>query len=519
MAAAVAAAAATAAAAYLLWRRIRDPNAPAPAFRARLAAYSTSSDSDGAAWLAVLSTAAELPLDSKDFAHAMDTHHPLRAMRAEFHIPKHGASQEQAYMAGNSLGLMPKSAATTVNGELDKWGAVGVGGHFEGELPWASCEDALPPLLADLIGAKDPAVEVAAMNSLTVNLHFLMAAFYRPTEGRAAILYEADAFPSDRYAVQSQVRHHGRDPDEWLIEVAPRKADALFHTDDILSAIDANEDRLALVLLGGVNYLNGQVLDMAAIGAHMHALNARRVARGLPIIPLGLDLAHAVGNVPLHLHEWQVDFASWCSYKYLNSGAGCLSAIFVHEKHATDFAAFPRLAGWWGVPLQTRFKMAHAFDGAAGASCFGVSNVNPLLVACVYSSLKLFKKAGGIEALRRKSFLLTAYLEALLTARGLLTSGASSGGAAIASAKATVRLITPADPTRRGCQLSLRIAPGTARAGPAMTMRALEEALRARGVVGDAREPDVVRLAPVPLYNTFDDVRRVVDALEACLKE
>ena len=276
----------------MLWRRL-DPwrTRPPAQLRARLAAFTAATDTDGHAWLSILSSAAELPLDSDEFAAAVDAAHPLRGLRARFHIPPHGAG-ELAYMAGNSLGLMPRSATDAIKVETDKWAALGVGGHFTGELPWASCEDALPPLLADLVGAKDPALELGAMNSLTVNLHLLMSAFYRPSAGRAAILYEADAFPSDRYAVASQVRHHGRDPATWLIEVQPRPSDGLLHTADILAAIDANAHRLALVLLGGVNYLSGQVLDMAAIASHMSALNARRAAANEPTIPFGLDLAH-----------------------------------------------------------------------------------------------------------------------------------------------------------------------------------------------------------------------------------
>jgi len=557
---ATAAAAAAAAAAYVLWRRARGPIG-LHALRAKLATAFAATDSDGRAWLEVLSSAAALPLDSSGFADALDASEPLRGFRARFHIPPHGVGGQQAYMAGNSLGLMPRDAPTAVQREMDKWASRGVSGHFEGALPWAKCEDALPPLLAELVGAKDATLEVAAMNSLTVNLHLLMAAFYKPTAGRAHIIIEADAFPSDRYAVASQIRHHGLDPDTWLVEVQPRRADGLLHTADILAAIEKHEGTLALVLLGGVNYLSGQVLEMATIARHMCELNARRAAAGAPPIPFGLDLAHAVGNVPLQLHDWGVDFAAWCSYKYLNSGAGCLSALFVHEKHAHDDAVYPRLAGWWGVPLATRFVMAHAFEAAAGASAFGVSNVNPLLVACVHASLSLFRDAGGIAKLRRKSLLLTAYLEALLRSRGLLLSGPAASGAAKADAasgasgasgtsgasgasggkngsssssssssppggsggarrgrpKATLRLLTPAEPSRRGCQLSLRVIPSAAASGPPLTMRALEKAMHAKGVVGDSREPDVMRLAPVPLYNSFGDVRKVVDALEACL--
>ena len=513
---ALAAAAATAtlgAAAYYLYKRYI--NLPPHALKAKLAAFAASTDVDGKAWLDILSTAASLPLDSPAFAGAVDTAAP--SLRAEFHVPPHGAlGDEQAYMAGNSLGLMPKSSSSLVQGVLSNWKRLGVGGHFEGELAWAKCEDTLPPLFAELVGAKDAALEIGAMNSLTVNLHLLMAAFYKPSKGRAAILIEADAFPSDRYAVGSQIRHHGFAVEDEMIEVQPRSSDSLLHTADILGAIDKNAHRLALVLLGGVNYLTGQVLDMPAISAHMYSLNQARKAKGQPPILYGLDLAHAVGNVPLALHDWKVDFAAWCSYKYLNSGAGCLSALFVHSDHAYDDAFFPRLAGWWGVPLKTRFIMAHGYECAAGAPAFGVSNVNPLMVACVLASLRLFEKAGGVSKLRRRSLLLTAYLEALLASRGLLVS-ASAPSSTKKALKATLRLLTPSDPSRRGCQLSLKVTPVAEHSGPPLTMKALEKALHEKGVVVDSREPDVIRAAPTPLYNSFGDVRKVVDALEACL--
>jgi kynureninase len=499
----------------VIWHRRK----VASALQAQISAYTSSDDTDVNAWLAVLSTAAGKPLDSAEFAAAVDAAEPLREFRDEFHIPPDGA-REQAYMAGNSLGLQPKGTATMVGGEMDKWARRGVMGHFEGVLPWATCEDVLSPLFAEMVGAKDADVEVGAMNSLTVNLHLLMAAFYRPTEGRAAILIEAGAFPSDRYAVGSQVKHHGRDPTEWVIEVQPRASDSLLHTEDILRHIDENESRLALVLLGGVNYLTGQVLDMPAIASHMTKLNAARKARGQPAIPFGIDLAHAIGNVPLRLHDWDVDFAAWCTYKYLNSGAGCLAGLFVHEKHATDSDLYPRLSGWWGVPFSKRFAMAHKYEEASGARAFSVSNVNPLMVACVYASLDVYRRAGGVEKTRRKSILLTAYLEALLRERGLLLT---AGSAPVACA--SLRLVTPSEPSRRGAQLSLRVISGAGRAGKSregeaapLTMRALEEALRDRyGVIGDCREPDILRISPAPLYNSFGDVRRVVNALEKCL--
>lgn len=513
--------------AYHLYRRARRTPAPPAALLAALQEYDVSDDED-VAWLSKLETAAGCPLPSAEFASLLDAAMPTH--RGDFHIPLDGAGGEQAYFAGNSLGLQPKGTAALVDGELTKWAKRGVMGHFEGQLAWATCEDVLAAPLAELVGARPDLaeIEVGAMNSLTVNLHLLMAAFYRPTDGRAAILIEAGAFPSDRYAVGSQIAHHGRDPAEWLIEVSPR-SDGLLHTEDIIGTIEANRSRLALVLLGGVNYLTGQVLDMAAIAAHMTRLNDAARASSQPPIPLGLDLAHAIGNVPLALHEWKVDFAAWCTYKYLNAGAGCLAGLFVHQSHATDSATYPRLSGWWGVPFSKRFAMAHGYDEAPGARGFGVSNVNPLMVASVYGSLEVFRKAGGIKRLRRKSILLTGFLEALLVRRGLLAAaadaGVADGGGGVSGVPqaggASLQLVTPRDPSRRGCQLSLRVLPAPARddGKPPLTMRALEEVLRTRYcLVGDAREPDIVRLSPTPLYNTFTDVWRAVAALEDALQ-
>lgn len=513
----VAAAMCAVSAVLALWMR-RKARPPAR-FVAALAEYQSSSDGDapgkGTEWLGTLAAAVGEPIDSVSFAEALDASDLLHHLRDEFSIPEHADGRPQAYFAGNSLGLQPKRAALEVHGEMVKWAARGVNGHFEGSLPWATCEEYLPPLFAELVGSKHAALEVGAMNSLTVNLHMLMAAFYRPSAGRAAIIIEAGAFPSDRYAVGSQIRHHGKDPDEWLIEVQPR-ADSLLHTEDIIAAIEMNKSRLALVLLGGVNFLTGQVLDMPAISAHMVALNAANAKASLPAVPFGLDLAHAIGNVPLHLNEWKVDFAAWCTYKYLNAGAGCLAGLFVHECHAKDGDIYPRLSGWWGVPFSKRFTMAHQFVEAEGAAGFGVSNVNPLMVACVHASLLVFRKAGGVAATRKKAILTTSYLEVLLRSRDLLMTDASQKHAQ----KPMLYLITPTDSKRRGCQLSLRVVAATEAASsgkPPMTMRALEAALQELGVVGDAREPDILRIAPAPLYNSFSDVRRAVDALEMCL--
>ncbi|EOD18433.1 kynureninase [Emiliania huxleyi CCMP1516] len=446
-------------------------------------------------------------LASAACARALDAASTFSA-RSHFAIPPHrpsaasdgggGEAEPSVYLTGHSLGLQPRSAQGAVMCELTKWAERGVAGHFEGELPWASCEEAVVPLLGELVGAADATLEVAAMNSLTVNLHLLMAAFYRPSAGRAGILIEAGAFPSDRYAVASQVRHHGHDPAEWLTEVAPREESGLLSTHDLLAAIDTLQDSLALAIARGVR-----------------RINSSRAARSEPPILLGLDLAHAAGNVPLSLHDWGVDFAAWCTYKYLNAGAGCLGAIFVHSRHAADDGALcpalRRLTGWWGVPHAPgpRFEMRrgrlegpsarrdgapasheplrrrHGFDAAPGAAGFACSNVNPLMPA--------------------------GYLELLLHEEELTVPRAA---AQAQPARCGIRIITPADPRRRGCQLSLRAESGS---GPPGAMRELEAALLSRGVVVDAREPDIVRAAPVPLYNSYEDVRvfvlRLADAL------
>jgi len=462
-----------------------------------------------AEWLDKFAQGAQLPVGSLEFAQAMDAVDPLRACRREFHIPLDKEGEEQVYVTGHSLGLMPRRSEPAVLAELRKWGSSGVGGHFSGELPWAQCEEKLPTLLGELVGAKDSELEICAMNSLTVNLHMLMAAFYRPSSGRAAIILEAGAFPSDRYAVAAQIRHHGFDPDEYMIEVQPR-GDGLLHTDDITGTISANADRLALVLLGGVNYLTGQRLDMPQIAAHVSAINSEASYAGRPPILLGYDLAHAVGNIPLSLHEWGVDFAAWCTYKYLNSGAGCLGAIYVHSRHARSDETYPRLTGWWGVPFNGgRFEMRHGFDSAPGAAGFACSNVNPLMVACMKASLEVFRSVGGVSVTRRKAWLLTGYLEYLLHSRALTTRAASRWAVAIT---------TPSQPSCRGCQLSLRVLAALGSdALPPSSMHRLEQILAERGVVVDAREPDIIRAAPVPLYNSFEDVHRLVSRLEDAL--
>jgi kynureninase len=413
--------------------------------------------------------------------------------RGDFHIPPDEATGgEQAYFAGNSLGLQPKGTAAVVKAELAKWAGRGVMGHFEGLLPWATCEDALAAPLAEIIGVPPElaSLEVGAMNSLTVNLHLLMCAFYRPSEGRAAILIEAGAFPSDRYAVGSQIRHHGRDPAQWLIEVHPRASDGLLHTEDIISAIEANAGRLALVLLGGVNYLTGQVLDMAALSAHMHARNLAARADGRPIIPFGLDLAHAVGNVPLLLHEWQVDFAAWCSYKYLNSSPGGVAGLYVHERHHGPETF--RLAGWWGHDKASRFKMPPEFVPERSAESWQWSNAPVLSMAAQRAALDVFDRAD-LDAYRAKSLEMTDVL------LGLLDHVSAQTGQKI-------KVLTPREPEHRGSQVSVQFVGRD---------RRFFDYLVSRGVYADWREPGTVRMAVAPLYSSYRDLAR----LEALLAE
>jgi kynureninase len=424
-------------------------------------------------------------LDSAEFAAKLDEVDPLREFRSRFAIPQH-EGEDGVYLCGNSLGLMPHKTREVIQGQLDKWCRVGVKGHFEEPLPWARCEEALPALMAEVVGCSPDCVEteVACANSLSVNLHMLMAAFYRPTAERNLIMIEAAAFPSDRYAVTSQIVHHGFDPATSLLEVkSPDTADlmdgGIIPTQTIIDSITANKDRLSLVLFSGLQYLSGQAFDVERVTAHVHTLNAAAPA-GTPPIIIGWDCAHAAGNVEMKLHDWNVDFAAWCSYKYLNSGAGCLSGFFVHERHATEFEKHPRLAGWWGVKFEKRFKMEHQvslrphsatrrshspfvlftrvltpplarrappqMDLTPGAAGFICSNQPPMLVACMMAPLQILQEAGGVRATRRKSVLLTGYLELLLQTRGLTAPADGARG---------VEIVTPSDPTARGCQVSV----------------------------------------------------------------
>ncbi len=410
-------------------------------------------------------------------ATVLDGRDPLQGFRDRFLIPRHDGD-EQAYFCGNSLGLQPRAVRDALLQELDDWAALGVEAHFRGRHPWMPYHAELRDGLATLVGAQPS--EVVAMNSLTANLHLLMVSFYRPTAERPAILIEAGAFPSDRYGVQSQVRFHGFDPDTDVIELAGDEPDGTISMQAIERVLAEHGHRIALVLWPGVQYRTGQAFDLEAITRLAHA-------RGCVV---GFDLAHAAGNLPLALHDSGADFAAWCHYKYVNAGPGAVAGAFVHERHArTDR---PRFAGWWGHDQATRFRMGPEFVPTPGADGWQLSNPPILALAPVRVSLELFAEAG-MDRLRAKSLQLTGYLERRV--REELAD--------------TLQIVTPREPERRGCQLSLRVAGGREHG------RALFEFLESRGVVGDWREPDVIRISPVPLYNRFADVDRFVDETRA----
>ncbi|MBS7563298.1 kynureninase [Mucilaginibacter sp. Bleaf8] len=417
------------------------------------------------------------------FARQLDEKDPLWLFRQLFLIPQH-QGKDAVYLCGNSLGLQPKSSAQHIAGQLKVWQDYAVEGWFEPEQPWLTYHQQLKAPLARIVGALPQ--EVTVMNSLTVNLHLLMVSFYQPTKKRYKILMEAGAFPSDQYAVESQVRYHGFAPDDAIIEIHPRAGESTLHTEDITDAINRNSDVLALVLFSGINYYTGQFFDLKAIAHAGHQAGAY----------VGFDLAHAAGNVPLNLHDWGVDFATWCSYKYMNSGPGGISGIFVHEKHFHD-AELNRFAGWWGYHNDTRFRMTPGFKPEFGAEGWQVSTSPILLMAAHKAALDIFEQAGSIPALRQKSLLLTAYLEFLIQ-----EINAQQGDDLF-------RIITPHNQQGRGCQLSVICKHNG---------KKIFDHLVSRGVIGDWREPDVIRLSPVPLYNSFTDVFEAAQALAEAVK-
>lgn len=428
---------------------------------------------------------AKIPLMSQnpfvfnlEFAREADASDPLASYRKQFLIPQHNG-REVVYFTGNSLGLQPVGAKQALQQELDDWAKYGVEGHFEAKNPWVSYHEWFAGPLSRLVGAKEK--EVVAMNGLTVNVHLLLVSFYRPTKERFKILCEAKAFPSDQYALESQLRWHGYNPDDVLVEVGPRDGEHLTRTEDVLSAIAEHGDQLATVMIGGVNYYSGQVFDMKSIAEAGHKVGAM----------VGFDLAHGVGNIPLQLHDWDVDFAAWCSYKYMNSGPGSVSGIYVHERHATN-PDLPRFAGWWGHDKENRFLMEKGFRPIPGAEAWQTSNAPVFSMAIHRASLEIFEEVG-IAALREKSLKLTSYLEYVIQE----VSGNSGS--------VNFEIITPDDTAWRGCQLSILAHGGG---------RELFDYLTQQGVVADWREPNVIRIAPVPLYNSFEDVYRFGKILE-----
>jgi kynureninase len=413
----------------------------------------------------------------EDFARQLDAEDRLRQFREKFHLPLAKDGKPLIYFAGNSLGLMPKAARKIVEQELDDWAKLAVDAHLEGATPWYSYHETLREPTARLVGAKPS--EVVCMNSLTVNLHLMMATFYQPTKSRNKILMEEPAFPSDTYAIKTQIVHHGFDPKEALVLARPREGEFTVRQDDIEAALETHGEQIALVLLAGVNFFTGQLFDMQKI-------TTAAQKRGCAV---GFDLAHAAGNVPLALHDWNVDFAVWCSYKYLNAGPGAVAGVFVHERHATN-RELPRLAGWFGNDPATRFRLhlEPEFIPVPSADGWQISNPPILSMAPLRASLAIFDEAGGLDPLRTKSIKLTGYLQFLLEAAG----------------HSKLSVITPRETDARGCQLSILVQEHP---------KELFGKLEAADVKCDFREPNVIRTAPTPLYNTFHEVWRFAKIL------
>lgn len=407
-----------------------------------------------------------------------DQSDPLRAYHNRFHFPEPNNGVEPIYFTGNSLGLMPKTAKAYVEQELIDWEKLAVAGHLHAKTPWLPYHEFLTEQMAAIVGAKP--IETVMMNSLTVNLHLLMVSFFKPSEYRRKVVIEKGAFPSDQYAIESQIRCHGGHPRELLIELTPREGEATLRTGDIVEAIEREGESLAMILLGGVNYYTGQAFDMQSITEAGHRVGAK----------VGFDLAHATGNIELKMHDWDVDFAVWCSYKYLNGGPGAVGGAFVHERHAHSFDLC-RLAGWWGHDKETRFLMGPEFKPLVGAEGWQVSNPPILQMAALRASLEIFDEVG-MDTLVEKSRKLTSYLESLIDELG----------------DERISIITPRDENQRGCQLSIRVKNAD---------RSLHERIVERGVYADWREPDVIRVAPVPLYNSFSEVHRFSEILRECL--
>ncbi|MDU8885290.1 kynureninase [Yeosuana sp. MJ-SS3] len=415
-----------------------------------------------------------------DFAEELDQNDELSSYRYQFHIPKDKNGNELIYLCGNSLGLQPKRTKSYINQELEDWANLGVEGHTEAKNPWLPYHEFLTESMAKLVGAKP--IEVVTMNTLTANLHFMMVSFYKPTETRYKILIESDAFPSDKYAVESQLRHHGFDDKEGLILWKPRTGEELLRYEDLETIMEENGHEIALVMIGGVNYYTGQFFDLKRITklGHKHGCL------------VGFDCAHGAGNVELNLHDSEADFAVWCTYKYLNSGPGSIAGVFVHERHAYN-KTLNRFTGWWSHNKEARFNMRQEFDQLPGAEGWQLSNPPILSLAAIRASLDIFNEVG-MEKLNKKLKKLTGYFEFLLKQLG----------------EDTIRIITPSNYEERGCQLSIQVK---------NTDKKLFDKLTESGVISDWREPDVIRCAPVPLYNSYQDVYKMVERLKAILNE
>ncbi len=425
---------------------------------------------------------------SQDYARQLDLQDPLSDMRQEFHIPKQANGDDEIYFCGNSLGLQPKRTQEYLNYELSQWQKLGVKGHFSGDFPWMPYHEFLAKESAKLVGAKTS--EVVCMNSLTANLHFMMASFYQPNKQRHKILIEEHAFPSDHYAVESQIRFHGFDPKESMLLAKPRNGEETLRTEDILTLIEQQGDEIALIMLPGVQYYTGQVLDMKSITAAGHAKGCR----------VGFDLAHAAGNIPMELHDWDVDFAAWCSYKYLNSGPGSVAGCFIHERHHKAELylnnELPRFAGWWGHDKESRFRMENNFLPIESAESWQLSNPPILSLAAIRASLDTVKQAGGIEILREKSIKLTRYL------RDLLNQELGND----------ITILTPEDINASGAQLSIAVDLH------GLDSKTVFDRIEAAGVTCDFRHPNVIRVAPVPLYNSFEDCFKFTSILKKALE-
>ncbi len=417
-----------------------------------------------------------------EFAKSLDAQDPLKHFREMFYIPIM-FGKECIYFTGNSLGLQPKRTQDYVVDELEDWASLGVEGHFHARNPWLPYHEVFPKQLSKIVGCKEN--EVVVMNQLTVNLHLLMVTFYRPTKDRYKIICEAKAFPSDQYAFESQAKYHGFDPDDAVIEVSPRAGEHTLRTEDIIATIKEHGDSVAVILFGGVNYYTGQLFDMKAITEAAHAVGAYA----------GFDLAHAAGNVDLHLHDWNADFACWCSYKYLNSGPGGVAGVYIHEKHAAN-TELPRFAGWWGYTKETRFRMDKGFEAIPTAEGWQLSNAPVLSMAAHKASLDVFEEAG-IDQLHKKRKLLSGYLHYIL-------NDINSG-----QMEKLIEVITPANEEERGCQVSMLMLKDG---------KKIFDELTKQGVIADWREPNVIRVAPVPLYNSFEDIYRFGEIIESIIK-